>query len=88
LTPEEFDAIADARQALDAVKKGTDYKAIRDAIDALDKATRRFAELMMDSAVSSAIKGQTMASASDTLGVGPTAPHPFAPAQFEDTKKK
>jgi len=88
LTPEEFDAIADARQGLDAVKKGTDYKAIRDAIDVLDKATRRFAELMMDSAVSSAIKGQTMASASDTLGAGPTAPHPFAPAQFEDTKKK
>jgi len=53
LTPEEFDAIADARQGLDAVKKGTDYKAIRDAIDVLDKATRRFAELMMDSAVSS-----------------------------------
>ncbi len=75
-------------QKLDAVKKGTDYKAIRDAIDVLDKATRRFAELMMDSAVSSALKGQTMAAAGDTLGAGPTAPHPFAPAQFEESKKK
>jgi molecular chaperone DnaK/molecular chaperone HscA len=88
LTPAEFDAIADAREKLDAVKKGTDYKAIREAIDELDKATRRFAELMMDSAVSSAIKGQTMTAASDTLGVGPSAPHPFAPAQFEESKKK
>jgi molecular chaperone DnaK/molecular chaperone HscA len=88
LTPEEFDAIANAREKLDAVRKGTDHKAIRDAIDGLDKATRRFAELMMDSAVSSALKGQTMAAAGDTLGVGPTAPHPFAPAQFDTEKKK
>jgi molecular chaperone DnaK (HSP70) len=88
LTPEEFDAIADARQKLDAAKKSADHKAIRDVIDVLDKATRRFAELMMDSAVSSALKGQTMAAAGDTLGAGPTAPHPFAPAQFEESKKK
>jgi len=88
LTPEEFDAIADARQKLDAAKKGTDHKAIRDAISVLDQATRRFAELMMDSAVSSALKGQTMTAAGDTLGAGPTAPHPFAPAQFEESKKK
>jgi molecular chaperone DnaK/molecular chaperone HscA len=88
LTPEEFDAIADAREKLDAAKKGTDHKAIRDAIDVLDKATRRFAELMMDSAVSTALKGQTMEAAGDTLGVGPTAPHPFAPAQFEEDKDR
>ncbi len=88
LTPEEFDQIADARAHLDEVKKGTDYKAIRSAIDALDRATRRFAELMMDSAVSSAIKGQTMQAAGDSLGVAPTAPHAFAPAEFEKEEKK
>jgi len=88
LTPEEFDQIADARAHLDEVKKGTDYKAIRDAIDALDRATRRFAELMMDSAVSSAIKGQTMQAAGESLGVAPTAPHAFAPAEFEKEEKK
>ncbi|HEY0307976.1 MAG TPA: Fe-S protein assembly chaperone HscA [Acidobacteriaceae bacterium] len=88
LTPEEFDQIADAREHLDEVKKGTDYKAIRAAIDALDRATRRFAELMMDSAVSSAIKGQTMQAAGDGLGVAPTAPHAFAPAEFEKEEKK
>jgi len=88
LTPEEFDAIANAREKLDAARKDTDHKAIRDAIGVLDQATRRFAELMMDSAVSSALKGQTMAAAGDTLGAGPAAPHPFAPAQFEESKKK
>jgi len=88
LTPEEFDQIANARQHLDVVKKGTDYKAIRDAIDALDRATRRFAELMMDSAVTSAIKGQTMEAAGASMGVAPTAPHAFAPAEFEKEEKK
>ncbi len=86
-TPAALVAIADAREKLDAARKGTDRKAIRDAT-MLDKATRRFAELMMDSAVSTALKGQTMEAAGDTLGAGPTAPHPFAPAQFEDSKKK
>jgi len=44
--------------------------------------------LMMDSAVSSAIKGQTMQAAGDSLGVAPTAPHAFAPAEFEKEEKK
>ncbi|MDR3735877.1 MAG: Hsp70 family protein, partial [Acidobacteriaceae bacterium] len=88
LTQEEFDQIANARQHLDVVKKGTDYKAIRDVIDALDRATRRFAELMMDSAVTSAIKGQTMEAAGASMGVAPTAPHAFAPAEFEKEEKK
>ena len=58
-------------------------KALRDATHALDEATRRFAELMMDSAVASAIQGQTMESAGEKLGEGPTAPHPFAPAEIK-----
>jgi hypothetical protein len=29
------------------------------------------------------MKGQTMAAASEGMGEGPTAPHPFAKAQFE-----
>jgi molecular chaperone DnaK (HSP70) len=86
LTQQEFDEIASTREHLDAVKKGTDYKAIRAAIDALDRATRRFAELMMDTAVSSAIKGQTMQAADKSLGKAPTAPHAFAPAEFEEKK--
>ncbi|ABF39485.1 Heat shock protein 70 [Candidatus Koribacter versatilis Ellin345] len=58
-----------------------DYKKIRTAIDALNKATMRLAELMMDSAVTSALKGKDMAKTD--MGEGPAAPHPFAPAEFE-----
>ena len=41
----------------------------------------RLAELMMDSAVSSVLKGKTMDEAD--LGDGPNAPHPMAKAEFE-----
>ena len=44
-------AIAAARDRLAAVKPGDDVAAIRNATLALDQATRRFAELMMDAAV-------------------------------------
>ena len=37
-----------------------DYQAIRKAIDALNQGTMRLAELMMDTAVSTALKGKTM----------------------------
>ena len=56
-------------------------QAIRAAIDRLDQATRRFAELMMDSAVTGALGGKTMQAAGESIGEGPTAPHPFAKAQ-------
>jgi molecular chaperone DnaK len=62
-------------------KETNDYKAIRNAIDALNKATTRLAELMMDSAVTSALKGKDMAKTG--MEEGPSAPHPFAPAEFE-----
>jgi molecular chaperone DnaK len=67
---------------LTVLKQGDDLQALRAATEALDKATHRFAELMMDAAVSSAIKGQTMQSADEKLGEGPTAPHPIAQAEF------
>jgi Fe-S protein assembly chaperone HscA len=65
---------------LKTTSEGNDYKAIRDAIDHLNKATMRLAELMMDSAVATALKGKTMETAD--VGEGPSAPHPFAPAEF------
>ena len=70
-------------EELRVLQEGNDLKALRDATHALDEATRRFAELMMDSAVASAIQGQTMESAGEKLGEGPTAPHPFAPAEIK-----
>ncbi|PYX99280.1 MAG: hypothetical protein DMG63_09310, partial [Acidobacteria bacterium] len=60
-----------------------DYRTVRAAIDALNEGTMRLAELMMDSAVSDAIKGKTMSGADSELGQGPSAPHPIAPAEFE-----
>ena len=42
---------------------------------------------MMDSAVTGAIGGQTMQSAGETLGTAPTAPHPFAKAEFSSKDK-
>jgi hypothetical protein len=83
LTGEEQAAIFAARDRLQSVKLGEDAKAIRDATLALDQATRRFAELMMEAAVSTAIRGKTMEAAGDDLGAAVTAPHPMAAAEFK-----
>ncbi len=86
LSADEVARIDEAEAALRTTMKGADYKAVRAAIETLDQATRRFAELMMDSAVAGAMKGKTMESAGADLGEGPSAPHPFAKAQIESTK--
>ncbi|HEY0263996.1 MAG TPA: Fe-S protein assembly chaperone HscA [Granulicella sp.] len=86
LTADELSKIDSAITELKAAAQDTDHKLIRRDIDTLDKATRRFAELMMDSAVSGAMKGQTMQSAGENLGEGPTAPHPFAKAEIESAR--
>ena len=83
LTADERTQIGMIAEELRVLSEGTDLKALRDATHALDQATRRFAELMMDSAVSSAIRGETMESAGEKLGEGPTAPHPIAPAEIK-----
>ncbi len=81
LTADEVASIEQGVLELEASIKGGEYKIIRNAIERLDKGTRRFAELMMDSAVSGAMTGQTMQAAGEKMGDGPTAPHPFAKAQ-------
>jgi Fe-S protein assembly chaperone HscA len=81
LTTDEKKQIAKMEKALNAVSAEDDYQAIRKAIDALNQGTTRLAELMMDTAVSSALKGKTMDETD--LGEGPTAPHPMAKAEFE-----
>jgi molecular chaperone DnaK (HSP70) len=83
LSDAEKREIARLETELNRVKTGDDYKRIRSAIDALNEASTRLAELMMDSAVSHAIKGKTMTGADSDLGEGPSAPHPIAPAEFE-----
>ena len=83
LTDEERAEIASLSEELNILKEADDLAALRAGTDALDKSTRRMAELMMETAVSSAIGGQTMQSAGEKLGEGPTAPHPFAPAEIK-----
>jgi Fe-S protein assembly chaperone HscA len=81
LTTNEKKQIAKMEKSLIAVKAEDDYRAIRKAIDALNQGSMRLAELMMDSAVSTVLKGKTMEDAD--VGEGPTAPHPVAKAEFE-----
>jgi Fe-S protein assembly chaperone HscA len=81
LTSVEIEKIEQAATFLEAAVPGGDHRQIRAGIERLDKATRRFAELMMDNAVSGAMQGKTMEAAGESIGVGPTAPHPFAKAQ-------
>lgn len=83
LSAEEQAAIHAAREHLVVVKQQDNNEAIREAIAALDQATRRFAELMMDAAVTTAIRGKTMESAGEDLKENVTAPHAFSPAEFE-----
>jgi Fe-S protein assembly chaperone HscA len=81
LTTDERQRIAKQERALREVEKEESYQAIRKAIDALNEGTARLAELMMDSAVSTALKGKNMEHTD--LGEGPTAPHPVGKAEFE-----
>ncbi|MGA9070738.1 MAG: Fe-S protein assembly chaperone HscA [Terracidiphilus sp.] len=83
LRGEEQAAINTAYQQLEQIKQGEDAAAIREATLALDQATRRFAELMMEAAVSSALRGKTMNDAGEELAEAVSAPHEFAPAEFK-----
>jgi Fe-S protein assembly chaperone HscA len=83
LSGEEQSTIMAARNRLAAVTLGADTMAIRSATIELDQATRHFAELMMDEAVTTAIRGKTMDTAGKELGDEVTAPHAMAPAEFK-----
>jgi hypothetical protein len=85
LTGEERRNVESLENALVAVKDGNDedYHAIRGSIDALNQATMRLAELMMDTAVSTVLKGKAMDEADTSIGGGPRAGHPVAKADFE-----
>jgi Fe-S protein assembly chaperone HscA len=83
LTGEEQAQVFAARDHLASAKLGEDQAAIREATLALDRATRRFAELMMEAAVTTAIRGKTMGEAGEELGDAVTAPHPMASAEFK-----
>ena len=81
LASDERRRVEALESALVAVKESGDYPAIRSAIDTLNQGTMHLAELMMDTAVSTALKGKAM----DDTGVkeGTMAGHPVAKAEFE-----
>lgn len=81
LTRDERNRIDKLEKALRSAQGEEDYVAIRKGIELLNQATMRLAELMMDSAVSFALKGKTMDDAE--VGQGPAPPHPVAKADFE-----
>jgi len=81
LAPREREQIWLCERELKAVRLQDDPRKVRAAIDALNQATLRLAELMMDTAVSTALKGKSMENAD--LGEGPSAPHPIGKAEFE-----
>jgi molecular chaperone DnaK (HSP70) len=83
LSSQEKSDIARLEQKLRNVTSGDDYKAIHAATEALNTSTTRLAELMMETAVTSALQGKTMESAGEELGEGPSAPHPIAPAEIK-----
>jgi molecular chaperone DnaK (HSP70) len=82
LTSRERDDIGKLEDALKAVMNNDDYQAIRTAVEALNQATMRLAELMMDSAVTTALRGKTMETAD--VGEGPASPHPIAKAEIKN----
>jgi Fe-S protein assembly chaperone HscA len=84
LSADERDDIARHDAELRAVKEQDDYQAIRTSIERLNQASMRLAELMMDSAVSSALKGKSKETVN--VGEGPSAPHPFAKAEIKNSK--
>ncbi len=81
LASDERRRIETLEHALIAVQEGDDYQAILKGIDALNQATTHLAEMMMDTAVSTALKGKAM---DDTdPGEGVRTGHPMAKADFE-----
>jgi len=81
LSAQERGTIDKQEAALRAVMTESDYRAVRNAVAALNQYTMRLLELMMDSAVGAALKGKNMDTAN--VGEGPASPHPIAQAEIE-----
>jgi Fe-S protein assembly chaperone HscA len=81
LSNEERREIEHLEKELISIRVHDDYKKIRGAIDALNKATTRLAEMMMDSAVGEALRGKEM---NEIESEGPKSPHPIAPAEVHE----
>jgi molecular chaperone DnaK (HSP70) len=86
ISPLERARIQEREQALRSAVKQDEFPAIRGATQELNQATLRLAEVMMDEAVASALKGKTMAAAAaEQAGEAPVAGHAFAKAEIESS---
>jgi molecular chaperone DnaK len=81
LTSIEKQRIAEQEKTLKHRKDQDDYHAIRAAINELNHGTMRLAELMMDTAVTTALKGKSMDQ--NDMAEGINTAHPVAKADFE-----
>jgi len=81
ITNDERRNVETLEKGLVEVRDSDDYHAIRAGIDALNEATMRLAELMMDTAVSTALKGKAMDDFD--LEEGPRSGHRVAKADFK-----
>ena len=80
LSNEERHNIQQLEKELIATQAVDDYKKVRAAVEALNKATTKLAEMMMETAVSTALRGKEM---NDIESEGPKSPHPIASAEFK-----
>ena len=62
LSAEEKSVIESAAQSLEKLMKSTDHRAIRQAADALNRATEQFAERRMDEGIRRALAGRKIGS--------------------------
>ncbi|MFB3815463.1 MAG: Fe-S protein assembly chaperone HscA [Terriglobales bacterium] len=77
--------IDNTAKALRRIMQTEDSTAIRAGVQVLNQATTRLAELMMDAAVSAALKGKSMEeAAAEEAGEAPVAGHAFAKADIDE----
>jgi molecular chaperone HscA len=62
LSAEELESIGKAVLSLEALLAGTDHRAIKQAVDALNRATEEFAQRRMDSGIRRALSGKKIGS--------------------------
>jgi molecular chaperone DnaK len=87
ITPMERVQIVKLEEYLHEACAGDDFEKIRNGVQALNLATMRLAELMMDAAVSTALKGKTMSqAAAEESGETPAAGHAFAKAEIDEKR--
>jgi Fe-S protein assembly chaperone HscA len=85
LVPAESAQIVELAKYLQEAREGEDFEKIRQGVQALNLASMHLAELMMDAAVATALKGKTMGeAAAGQPDVAPVAGHAFAKADIEE----